>query len=68
MNLIQREPVAVAGGIELLIKAVAGLGFAFDWFSWSDAQLAAVLLVESAVFGLVFLLVRGNVTPTGGTS
>lgn len=68
-SLLAREPVAVTAAVELLIKAIAALGMAFGWWSWSDDQTAAILLVESAVFGIVFLFVRGSVTPsttTGG--
>lgn len=58
-----REPVALAGAIQVLVVAVLALGSLFGWWSLTDAQTAGVLAVYAAVVGVLTAITRGKVTP-----
>lgn len=68
ISRIKSEPVAFFGGLQALWLAVLTLANAFEWWSWSDAQTAAVTGVWTAVTVLVTWLIRGQVTPVSSLS
>ena len=53
---IGREPVALQAGAQ----AAIGLGLAFQWFTWNDEQIGAVIGIIAAFLALV---TRAAVTP-----
>ena len=66
-----QEPVLVNAGIsnavKTLVLAVIALALAFEWVTWTDAQVAAVLGVVAAGFvvlsSVLSISTRANVTP-----
>lgn len=63
ISRIKSEPVAFFAGLQAVWLAVLTLANAFEWWSWSDTQTAAITGVWTAVTVLVAWLVRASVTP-----
>jgi hypothetical protein len=71
-TLSDREPVALVSSIESALKtlvlAFLAMALAFNWFTWTEAQNAAIIAVIAAVFVLIStvsgIIVRQKVTPT----
>jgi hypothetical protein len=70
-KLRHQEPVGfnsvITDGIKTLVLALMTLGLAFNWISWTDDQIAAVLGVLAATFAVISavssVLTRRQVTP-----
>lgn len=64
MSLIKREPVAFFGLLQVALLAVVTALTAFEVWSPTDAQLAALTAVYAAVTAIVVAFIRGSVSPT----
>lgn len=53
---IRQEPATT----QALVQVLIGLGIAFQWWQWSDAQIGAVIGISAA---LLSMFVRSQVTP-----
>ena len=60
---IQAEPAVFWGHLTVLIEAVIGLALIFEWWSWSNSEMGAVMLVVAMLGSLMSWLVRSKVTP-----
>ena len=68
LTRLRNEPVAFVGTLQTLWLALLTLANVFEWWSWSDAQTAAVTGVWTALTALVTWLVRGSVSPVPSSS
>lgn len=64
MSLIKREPVAVFGSFQTVLLAIVAALAAFEVWSPTDAQLAALTAVYAALTALVTMFIRGKVSPS----
>lgn len=60
-----KEPVVIANGIAEIVRVTIPLLIIFGLILWTDQQIAAVMLVLSAVISFVqTVFTRSSVTPT----
>ncbi len=60
---MSNEPVAVGAAIQALIAALISLALLFGWVDWSTDQVGGILLVYSALVGVIGAVTRSKVTP-----
>lgn len=63
MSTIKQYPVAIFGSLQTLLLAVLTLLSAFEVWTPSDTQRAAILGVWAALTALITTFVHKNVTP-----
>jgi len=61
--MIANEPVAVAGAVQILIGSVIALLVAFDVWSPTESQTAAIFGLYAAIVAVITVLVRSRVSP-----
>jgi len=61
--VIASEPVAVAGAVQVLIGSIIALLVAFDIWSPTEAQTAAIFAVYTAIVTVLTVVVRSRVSP-----
>ena len=67
MNTIKQYPVAVFGGLQTLLLAVLAVLSAFNVWTPTDVQRAALLGLWAAITALVSTFIHKNVSPVAGS-